>query len=290
MIDFLLYRLPYFAIAGLLCWLTYLMYKKSWQKQFTVTLLLAFVAFFCAFGWFQGFFKSGVVSLLIQGIENLGHTLDNYNKSTETVRQDLIQVANSIKMQQTTLQVTQSEINKVLQDAAVKQTGMATAQERLNTLAEELQEGQTAVKTAQGQMEAHQKQIQDLRGLTKVLYEQRTVETFDNTPARKVWIGKKADGSFGIFLALSRIPIPQTVDIQTEEFNVIPTAVYPHKNVLLYKVTGTSDYLRKQRWFISYVPDPTRQTEEMETIKIDSNTNFVAGGIVFREYFAVGAD
>ena len=75
--------------------------------------------------------------------------------------------------------------------------------------------------------------------------------------------------------------------MQSDTLNVIPSAVYPHKNCILYKVTGPINTLKKQRWVVSYVPDPTRKDEEQETITINNNTNFVAGGLVFQEYIAI---
>lgn len=280
-------RLPYFALAGLLSWLTYLMYKKSWQKPFTITLILAFVSFFCAFGWFQGFFKSGVVSLLIKGMEDLGNTLNKYSQTTESVRTNLMDVAKTIENQQISVGTAQSNIFKTFQQVEQQHHNTENIQDKLRQVADNLERNQKEAEQARKQLETYQKKLEDIRGLTKLLYEQRTVETFDNTSGRKFYLGKKADGSFGVLIALSRIPIPQTVDIQTDEFNVIPTAVYPHKNVLLYKVTGTLKNLKRQRWFVSYIPDPTRQDEGRETIAIDANTNFMAGGLVFREYFAI---
>lgn len=281
----IIFRLPYFLLAALLSWLTYKMYKKSWQKEFTVCLMLSFIAFFCAFGWFQGFFKSGVVTLLINGMDDLGKSLNEYSKTTDSIREELVSVSTSIKTQQVAVANFQTTIQAQLQNAEDKQKAVEALQTSLQSLAASLDQSQRAVGETQTKLESHQKKLEDVSQLTKMIYEQNVVETFNlDAEYERLWFGKKADGSYAIIFLLAKIPIPQTVELQEQRYNASPYALYLNKNMVLFKVTGDLADIKKMLWYVSYVPDPTSKDDQGVKVTVTADGKFLVGGLIFNEY------
>ena len=272
------------VLAATFAWVAYLMYHRKWEKCFSLAILLAFISAFSATGWFQGFFKTGVVSILITRLKDLGDEMNRYSQTTSDIRNELIDVSDKIRNQQATLLVQQSNVSESVTSIATREQQAQKTEAQLRQLADQLDAGRTALETTQAQIQEHQKKLEDVSALVKAVHEQVTTETMSQDESKKVLIGNKEDGSFGIAVRLSHFPIQQTVNARTQDNNILPTSMTIIDNAIFWKTTGSAEYLRKQQYIVSYVPDPTKQEQRLLDISVNDDGQLAIGGFVLNEY------
>lgn len=277
-------RILLVALAALLVCVAYLMYKRKWEKPFMVALVLAFIAAFSASGWFHGFLKTGVVSILITRMKDLGDELNRYTQTTSDIRNELTQLSGRIRSEQTLLSGQQSNVVESIEQIAAREKQARDTEAYLRSLSQQLEAGRAAISESQAQIAKHQQRLEDISSIVKTVYEQTTTETIDPGVTNSMLIGCKADGSFGVLLRLSRHPIPQTLNARCQSYNVLPTSMMTVGNTVFWKITANADFLRKEKYFVTYVPDPTRKKDECINISVESDGKLKAGGFVLSEH------
>jgi uncharacterized coiled-coil protein SlyX len=94
--------------------------RKDWAKTFILCLIFAFSSFMVGQEWFQGFFKTQVLSMVLFSLKKYGDKIEDFHKTVETI-------SNELSEQQKELSKTQSGLTSV-QERIMKQ------QERLENI------------------------------------------------------------------------------------------------------------------------------------------------------------
>lgn len=246
-------RAPYIALALLLGWLTYLMYKQKWQKQFTVCLVLSFFSIMCAAGWFQGFFRTGVVTLLLNEVKGLGETLNKYNTTTEQVRKELIDTTAAVESQQAALTAAQHILDARLSNADDAQRIISEDQSKLAALADQLATAQGGIMDSQQSLSDQQKALVDPIELAKRVFGTTTTEMFSYGDTNRMSAIEMPGGKYLVFFNLSHIPIFNTVRIQYHIYAQPPPAHFQMGNSTIGFSWGDSfEKLKDKQFYVSY--------------------------------------
>src|SRR5712671_1935373 len=90
----------YVAAAGF-CYLAYLFIRRNRQSWLiTLCLILAFVSFLCSLSWFQGVFKTHIISVVYSTLEKYGKKLDDFEATTGRMQDELTAQQTKIEQQQ----------------------------------------------------------------------------------------------------------------------------------------------------------------------------------------------
>lgn len=237
-----------------LLWCAYHLFKKGWQTPFSITLILAVIVFLSAFGWFQGFFKTGVVALLIQKVEQFGTTLDKYNTTTEKLREEIVAAQNELDAHQKQIQVQQHN-----HDLALKSlTDLAT---EIGSNQLEVAKQNKAIADAQATIEAQQERLSDVERITDQILAGMTMENYLPSDRERILIGRKDNGGLQVILATRLEPYFQSLKIQRGQESLMAGTYHVSENIITTEwETGVDpNELRKSPWSVFYISQKPSQ-------------------------------
>jgi hypothetical protein len=193
----------------------------------------------------------------------------------------------AIQAEQTAEQVT-TDVNKQLASARGVTAKVETLSHQVNALESQTATSVTAatkriesqlkeldqrVSEAQSQINEQQKKLTDTGELVKSLFANSHVEQFNETVVGR-YIVREGDNRRVVYMLLTDIPIPQSVQIQFHIFTQPRNSYVVSRNVVIFFWADPAESLKQHPLLVSYVADPNAQEKPFKTLLLNKDRVF----------------
>lgn len=256
----------YIAALGLFA-LTAFFIKKDWPKKYVgLALVLSVVVLLSAQEWFQGFFKTQVISFAFSTMEKYGEKLDDFHKTTGKMQVEISSAHEKLDQHQTDIGRHQSNLEETADDIASQQHELKQFHNELTgfkdllvTNQASITEQQTEISKTQEGLTKHQERLEDVELLVKNMFEQYRTEHFSHKVPERMIVTKHEDLKTVILFELEHAPIPQTMRLQYHIYAQPPGSFFNNGNVVMFRWGDSVEKTREKSYSMSYVPDPTKK-------------------------------
>ena len=267
--------IAYVVAFGLLI-LAFRLAHKDKFKSCLVVAVLAFVACFSAQSWFQGLFKTEIISRAFSTLEGYGKKLDEFQSTTAKMRTELAD-------HQTAIDKNQKELANQQMLIRTAQTNIAAQQGSITSQYAQIAQIQAKLASAQTNIVAQQEKLSDVTYWVSNLYSNMVTETIALSDTNKVVFNQSTNGSTCCCIISKHVPIPQSIQFSAlsgEAINIPQSLAGPfalHKNLLLQGLVGYN--VKTTVLQIQYVND-TRRTNVTEKVELRGDRVFVGDKLI----------
>jgi uncharacterized protein YdaT len=263
------YVVPLLA-GGLFLWLAFRYFAKEKFPTSTMFGLIGGLFLLSALPWFQGLAKTWIVSNVNSKLKALGTQIDDVQKTTADMHQQLSNHQKQIDDHQKELDSVQGKIRKTQSEVRDSQDDITNQYSKLISI-------QTNVAAAQANLEEQQKKIEDVEFLVRNFFSKTYQEEFAVTDTNRVTIVTYTNGGALVWFRLKHSAVPNSISA-VGQMPGGQTALLPpgnNKNMVYCFFHPGAD-LKTSSFTIRYLPD-SRDTNLWEKIEVRGINTFLDG-------------
>lgn len=186
-----------------------------------------------------------------------------------------------LRVHQSDIDQMQQALKSVASNISSQQAVLSSVQQDITNQQADLHKILNEVGIAQTTLHQQQQQIANVEQLTRRLFSQMTVDTFNLFDTNSVVLGKKSDdGALIVFFMLSKPPIKESIRLQQGSENLFPNSfiLFGSNIIGVAWKTGTDpESMKNEHIFIYYVADPAISTAR-STILFDERGRILIDG------------
>jgi hypothetical protein len=218
----------------------------------------------CGLPWVQGLAKTWIVSNVGAKLAALGNQMDDVQKTTASMQNDIAQHQKELDKHQKELADQQTRIRTTHTNITAQQGSITYQYEQIAQLQAKLASTQTNIAE-------QQEKLSDVTYWVNNLYVNLTNDMLSVSDTNRIVLNNVTNIGLGICITLRHVPIPQSIQVTaftTEGFN-IPQPIDPpygtYKNLLFGGLKGYNAKTTTLR--IQYVKD-TRRTHVTQKVQL----------------------
>ncbi len=239
------------------------MVRKWWEAGYCFTLmLLAAGLFFSSQDWMQGFIKHEALSFLLSVSEKAGQKLDEFQKTTTTVQDQVNQHHGELRKHQAEITGMQSRLataqnNVEAQEKAIgeQQSLIKSQQIVVSEQQDKLRDTQSSLQAAQEKLAEQQRQLADIEVLLRNIYSRTRTEMIRGSDSNRVFYASSTDTACWVFFSLGDVPIHQSVQGYFGNSPMKPGSLSQKGNVVFTVFRSDTNSLKGEEFTFSYLVD-----------------------------------
>lgn len=267
--------------------LSHKMYKKDWKMPTCFFAFLGVLALFGTQEWIQGFYKTGILNLLIE----YGDRLNKFQDTVGRVEENVKQHQNALAHHQQELFVQQCALSNALSKIAVQQNRLVIQQDcvekhqsSLATQHEQLRSMQTVLSDNQKDISEQQEKIKSVEFLVQNLFSRTRYESYATTDTNRfVHLNRANNTVCWLFFKLNSPPIPNSVQGSFVDGNGRGNAPLLPGFTILGNVVGVVfatpwENVKNAKFHITFVEDP-KGVELYKTMEVKDEQLLLDGKV-----------
>lgn len=167
--------------------------------------------------------------------------------------------------------------------AALEKQNAANVSSATKRIEGQLSDLDQRVQDAQTQINDQQKKLTDTGELVMSLFSNSRVESFDASMTGR-YVVREGNNRRVVIMLLSKIPIPQSIQIQWHVATQPKDSYFAFKNVLVFFWGDPKERLKEHPLLVSYVAAPNPTDKPYNTLSLNADGHAVVDSIALPDY------